>query len=970
MNVRPAYVRIIVVVALLLAAGSARAQVKTYTVNGDFDTGTLDNVVDSPPNRVVLGPTWVSKTRLVWTTNYNYGFVLRMDSTTGKQTSRFDSALQFINGVPTGARPSQEFCNWSNTGNCPGRVAVDTNGDVWICNRAFGSQGTLSKFSGDIKHCIDRNNNGIIDTSKDANNDGVIAVNDPKEYFGQNDECILATIPVGPSNRWPRGVAVDKKGKIWACTFNEGKVYRFNPNEPVALEGSATVGGNPYSMATGGNYLFVSRCAGGQPPVRVNIDTFAVEGISCPGMGSGTYGVVGDPGGNVAWFGGHCSGDGIWRADFANKTCTKTGTGGSVTAVTLDLQGNVWGANYSNNTIHKMTAAGALLGTYPAGGSNPHGLSVDFDGNIWIVTHSPSMVKMNTSGQILGTYSIGGPGVPNADPYLYSDFTGVQVNRQAPYTYVGTWDAVYDGGGPAIAWAKVAWNKEPEGAVPAETSLVVSVRAADTPVGVGQAAYAQAGNGTPLKDVVGRYVQLRAGLKGPGYLTPTLSDITVTGPCDPLSENCCVKNADCNDGNPCTLDTCPAPGGKCQHGPAPGCCMTAKDCDDGDACTTDSCPVPGGACQHGAVPSCCNSNVDCADGDLCTVDLCSGPGGTCSHPVINGCCMTDLDCTKGNLCSNAKCPKPGGFCVGGMIPGCCTEHADCADNDACTEDVCDLQKNTCANAKVAGCCNLDGECDDANPCTTDTCTGAGGVCAHALLPGCCNPDDPKVGQPCDPPVSPYDAPPCKPGALACVDGKLECQGAVKPEAEKCNNIDDNCDGTVDSPPPCPVGTLCLNGVCVQACKGELGVCPEGFKCSGSLCLPTNCEQVICPEGEQCVAGECKGKDGGAGGGTGAAGPGGGGPAGGSGPGPGGGGPGPGDAGPGPGGTGPGQGGGAPDAGAPAPHWGLSTGGGGCQCGAAGAGRAPGGGLAVFGLLGALAFARRRRGPRAHERRRP
>ena len=53
----------------------------------------------------------------------------------------------------------------------PGRVAVDSNGDVWIVNRAFGHQGTLTKFSGDLSHCIDRNNNGVIDTSFDKNGD-------------------------------------------------------------------------------------------------------------------------------------------------------------------------------------------------------------------------------------------------------------------------------------------------------------------------------------------------------------------------------------------------------------------------------------------------------------------------------------------------------------------------------------------------------------------------------------------------------------------------------------------------------------------------------------------------------------------------------------------------------------------------------------------------------------------------------
>ena len=158
--------------ASLFAASSllgivADAQTKKFTTNADFDTGTLNNVVHVPANQIVLGPTPVSKTNIVWSTNYLYGYVVRLDTLTGKQTGRFDSALVSINGTLTGARPAQEYCNFSSTGNCPGRVAVDTNGDVWIVNRAFGAQGTLSKFSGNIAHCIDRNNNGVIDTSFD-----------------------------------------------------------------------------------------------------------------------------------------------------------------------------------------------------------------------------------------------------------------------------------------------------------------------------------------------------------------------------------------------------------------------------------------------------------------------------------------------------------------------------------------------------------------------------------------------------------------------------------------------------------------------------------------------------------------------------------------------------------------------------------------------------------------------------------
>ncbi|MCC6526285.1 MAG: hypothetical protein IT373_26800, partial [Polyangiaceae bacterium] len=558
--------------ASMLAAPAA-AQNKTFTLNADFDSGAFNNAVDTnPANQIVLGPTAVSKTTLVWATNYLYGWVVRINSLNGRQTSRFDSSLQFINGIATGAPPPNEYCNFSTTGNCPGRVAVDANGDVWIVNRAFGKQGTLSKFSGDLAHCIDRNNNGVIDTSFDANADGQISVvNGAGEYFGQNDECILTTIKIGPNNVWPRGVAVDKRGKIWVSTWSDGRVYRYNPNEPVALEATVTTGGNPYSLATGRDYLFVSNSSAGGAK-RVHITTLAVQNLAaCPA----TYGVVGDPGGDIAWLGGYFTGNGVYRANFANNTCTNYNTGSVVTAVTMDLAGNIWACGYNTNTIHKISPAGVILGTYPAGGTSPHGMSVDFQGNLWVINHgpTPNVTKVNVNtGAIIGTYPLGGPGVPNGDPYLYSDFTGTQIDRQAPHARVGSWDGTYDGGADDIPWSTVRWNTEPQGAAPAETTLSLSVRAANTPALLGVAPYLQVANDVPFGGIAGRYVQLRADLAGPGFVTPALSDVTVVGPCDPIDESCCISNTDCDDGNPCTADVCPTPGGQCQHAPVFDCC--------------------------------------------------------------------------------------------------------------------------------------------------------------------------------------------------------------------------------------------------------------------------------------------------------------------------------------------------------------------------------------------------------------
>jgi hypothetical protein len=881
-----------IVLAIVAAAAPASAQSKIWTTTADFDTGTLNNVSDTKvANQVVLGPTPVSKTRNVWTDNYNYGLVLRLDSVTGKQTARVDSVLNTINGVSTGLRPANEYCNWANTGNCPGRVAVDTRGDVWIVNRAFGSQGSMSKFSGSLSHCIDRNNNGVIDTSNDKNGDGIIDMNPANgEYFGQNDECILTTIPVGANNMYPRGVAVDRWGKIWASTHNDGKLFRYNPNDPVTLEMTVTTGGNPYSMATGGDYIFVSNSSTAGPVFRVNVLTGAIDSAPC----GGTYGVVADPSGTVAYFGSYFTNNsGFYRADFTTHTCALMGNGGAgvTTAMTLDTQAGgpfVWSANYAANTISRYTTAGALQGTYagPPGGSAAHGLSPDFDGFIWLVNDNVTANKMMTKfNAATGTISLQAfIGFLAADvakyptngaiPYLYSDFTGVQIDRQAPYTYLGDWDGVFDGGANGIPWSKVTWNGEPQGAVPTFTTLKVAVRAADTLAALGTTPYTVATSGAALASIVGRYTQVRGSLQGPGWTTSVLSDISVTGPCATLGPACCVKDADCGDGNACTIDTCPVPGGACTHAAIPNCCNTNADCNDGNACTTDSCPGAGLQCVHPAVAGCCNSNADCADSNLCTADICSGPGGTCGHPAIPGCCNTDVDCTKGNKCSSATCPTPGGFCTGGAIAGCCNKDADCADTDLCTLDVCDLATSTCTNNKATGCCNTDAECSDGNACTADHCSGPGGSCVFSAIPGCCAAGDPKLGTPCDAPVSPFDKAPCQAGHLDCAAGKFVCVGAVKPSGEVCDGIDNNCDGVIDGPSTCGAGQVCVTGVCVSPCMAGEFACPTGYACVNGYCMPPSCMNVTCPTGETCVDGKCSagggdgGLDGGGGGGDG------------------------------------------------------------------------------------------------------
>ncbi len=153
----------------------------------------------------------------------------------------------------------------------------------------------------------------------------------------------------------------------------------------------------------------------------------------------------------------------------------------------------------------------------------------------------------------------------------------------------------------------------------------------------------------------------------------------------------CTDDTHCDDGNPCTMNRCVAgtcltiekpanqsctladgSSGYCDGaGSCTGCTNDAQ-CDDGDPCTTDTCNA--GSCQHGSAPD----GTACADdGDTCTDDMCSA--GTCTHPAR----AAGLSCVQSS--------GEAGYCDGvSPSPSCveCLVDSHCDDSDPCTEDRC------------------------------------------------------------------------------------------------------------------------------------------------------------------------------------------------------------------------------------------------------------------------------------------
>jgi len=333
----------------------------------------------------------------------------------------------------------------------------------------------------------------------------------------------------------------------------------------------------------------------------------------------------------------------------------------------------------------------------------------------------------------------------------------------------------------------------------------------------------------------------------------------MAGACDDLNacttdDHCengkCVSSqpADCDDKNPCTTDLC-MPGGGCKSVP------NQAPCDDGDPCTA------GDVCAAGTCVS--GPKVQCDDGNVCTTDVCVQ--GSCQHSPTEGACDDKNPCTLGDQCKNSLCQ--------GEAP------LQCDDANVCTTDYCDPTKgcvhllndlpcddlNLCTTGDHCkdGACTHAGtlSCDDANPCTDDSCLPEQGCLFTANESECDDGNACTVGDKCSKGACVAqslllcdDANPCT--ADSCLPG-LGCVNA--PTEGPCS------DGDV-----CTLNDLCAVGKCVP---GATMNCDDGNPCTADSCDPkTGCSHLpgndgakcddgnACTNNDLCASGKCAGNE--------------------------------------------------------------------------------------------------------------
>lgn len=474
-----------------------------FTTQEDFLRGELFNVnAVIAPGELQLNPAAETEILpLIWIANTNEGSLSKFDTRTGKELGRYRTGPNSLGGALS-----------------PSRTAVNADGSVWVANRAFELQGSILHVLHD--GFVDRNGNGVADTSQDTNGDGRISGTELLPWDANNDgqpddERIARVISVGRNRTAPfllrtdgvpRAISVDADDNVWVGLYNL-RQYEVYDHETGQLLGIIPTSGTPYGAVIDASGTLFSAT---RAPFVDKIDTNARTYLGSITHGGDNYGITIDPDGAV-WTTTHSASD-LVRIDPATGAVNHyraQGGEGFFRGVGVDQHGNVWAASNNLHGLVRFSFADdgqTLLRTQRVSvGNLPSAAVFDTDGYLWTTTFGDNQAwKIDPQTM---TVVPGWPVPTGPTPYNYSDMTGAV--RLTATERSGHWIEVIDGLRNAVQWSSVLAMAN----TPQNTSLRLRVRAGDDRTTLAAVPWRTVASAEFLAGVQGRFLEVEATLE-------------------------------------------------------------------------------------------------------------------------------------------------------------------------------------------------------------------------------------------------------------------------------------------------------------------------------------------------------------------------------------------------------------------------------------------------------------------------